>query len=218
MEGDFVGRTQCERNENAARQSGNWARILIGRALFLPATGEPVKFTSISGKATIAASGGPKITCTKGTDTGEITSEETANTTIDFSECTVLGIVTAHSLGDAAGTILVFSSGTLCELSESEHHVGLQLTPSGKLHIEGSGVLASVEGTVIGELTPVNKKSLSEELVFEQSSEGVQKIKRCEGGSEEHLSVAENEGTAKGASMEVKDKISAEKTEVEVMG
>jgi len=129
----------------------------------------------------------------------------------------LFGIASARSLGDAAGTILVSATGSLCYLNKERKEVGLRLTPTGKLHIEAVGALAIVEGTLIGQLTPVNRKTLGPyELKLTQSG-GVQSITKCENGATEHLSGAENEGGSKEAGEQTTDKIGLLREEGELM-
>jgi hypothetical protein len=173
---------------------------------FLPASGS---FTSKSGSGTLAFKGGNTIECSADTNKGEVTGEKTARVTITFTGCKLFGIVGANSLGDSSGTILTTANGTLCYLNKTAKTVGLQLSPTGKVHIEAGGSLAIVEGTVIGELKPVGggAKKGPFELVLKQKAAGEQEITKCEGGATQNLSGAEGEGTNKEASEVTTDSI-----------
>ncbi len=165
-------------------------------------------FTSTSGSGTLAASGGAIITCKEDTDSGKITGAKTAEVTIDFKKCTAFGIAKANSLGDPSETILTHATGLLCELSATED--GLILTPTAEVHIEAGGKLAIVKGSVIAKVEPVNKKSKEGKLILEQSSNGVQKIKECE-GKKDHLETSEGEGAFKESSEATTDTETYEK-------
>jgi hypothetical protein len=182
---------------------------------FLPANGKfPVKFTSISGPGTLAVNGGNTIECTADTNKGELLTSTTLTFTVDFTGCKIFGFVGAHSLGDPEGTVLVTANGTICFLNKANKEVAVKLTPTGKVHIEAAGALAIVEGTLIGQLKPVNTKSLAGELVLKERAAGEQELLKCEGGAEEHLTTSENEGTAKASSEVTTDKIGYLTTEV----
>jgi hypothetical protein len=174
---------------------------------FLPGAAG-TKFTSFSGSGTLATASGVAITCKADTDNGELLSKTTMTVTIDFTGCTLFGIVNAHSLGDASGTILTTATGALCYLSKTNKTVGVELTPTGKVHIEVGSELTLIEGTVIGELTPVNVSTKGPaHLILEQSANGKQKILTCEGGTEKHLTSAKNEGASEAASEATTDTI-----------
>jgi hypothetical protein len=176
------------------------------------------KFTSTSGAGTLEEGGQPAITCTADTDTGEFigTSKKEILSTIDFTTCSVFGIVGAHSLGDKEGTILVHVTGVLCYLNKTKKEVGVTLAlPSAGIHIEVAGKLLLVTGTAIGLVKPVNTRSKTGEIILKQSK-GVQEFTKCEGGSEETLKTAENEGTAAQSGEQTTDTETFEK-EVEVL-
>lgn len=171
------------------------------------------KFTSKSGAGTLEEGGQPAITCTADTDSGEFigSTKKEVLVTIDFTGCSVFGIVGAHSLGDKEGTILVHVTGKLCYLNKSKKEVGMGLAvQSGGLHIEVAGKLLLVTGTAIGQVKPVNTKSKTGEVVLKQSG-GKQEFTKCEGGATENLTTAENEGTAKESGEQTTDSEGFEK-------
>jgi hypothetical protein len=171
---------------------------------FLPGSGT---FTSTSGAGTLAIQGGNTITCSSDTNSGSITGPKTVTVTIDFKGCVLFGFVGAHSLEDASGVILVKATGTLCFIKQaSPLQVGLKLTIT-PVHIEAGGQLAKVEGTLYGEVTPLNVNQTGPyKLILEQSG-GLQKIKNCEGEAATELKASENEGTAKPAGETTTDTI-----------
>jgi hypothetical protein len=171
-------------------------------------------FTSTSGAGTLEEGGSPAIVCKDDTDKGEITGAKTATVSIDFLSCTVFGIVGAHSLGDAEGIILTSGTATLCYLNKTNKEVGAAIKIS-PLHIEVSGKLLEVTGTVIGKVEPVNSSSTTGKIVLKQSK-GVQEFTKCEGGAEEVLKTSENEGTAKQSGEQTTDE-ETYKEKVEVM-
>jgi hypothetical protein len=179
----------------------------------------PIKFTSFSGPGTLAkANNSNTIECTKDTNKGEILSTKKVDFTVDFEGCTIFGIVNAHSLGDPANTILVTATGELCYISKAANppQVGLLITPTGTLHIEAAGALAEVLGQLIGQMTPVNKKTLSSELILKAAAAGKQEQLRCEGGAETHLATSENEGSFEASSEATTDKIGLLREEIEI--
>jgi hypothetical protein len=180
---------------------------------FLP---KGVKFTSASGAGTLAFKGGNAITCSSDKNTGEITGTKTVTVDITFEKCSFFGILGLHSLGDAENIVLIPATGEICYINKTAKTVGLVLTPTSATHIETGGQLALVTGSLIGELKPVNTKSLSGELVLTEKS-GEQTQLKCLGGAETHLSGSENEGTTKDASEATTDKIGYLTKEVEVM-
>jgi hypothetical protein len=173
-------------------------------------------FTSFSGKGTLQVEGGDTIVCESDTNDGVITGAKTVSLDIDFRTCTIFGIAGAHSLGDPEDTILVAATGELCYLNEAKE-VGLIITPTGELHIEdpSAGALAEIEGSVIGQITPVNTSSLRFELLLKQES-GKQAFKEC-GGKAAEFKLSENEGAFKKAGLGTTDAIGFLKEEVEVL-
>jgi len=182
---------------------------------FLPASG---KYTAKSGKGGLQIKGGTEIKCTDDTAVGTITGAKTTTVTIDFLGCTAFGLFSANSLGDPSGTILTTAKGELCTLTASPLTVGLKLSPTGKVHIEVAGNLALVEGTLIGEMKPLNEKKLGGFKLELKQSGGSQTIKKCEGGATETLKGSENEGTAVEAGEETTDEINYLVEPAEIMG
>jgi hypothetical protein len=169
----------------------------------------PKTFTSTSGKGALETVGGKTVTCTSDTtDEGKITGEKTATAVVLFSGCKS-GIVSCNSPGQAAGVIdTVPLTGTLGYISKAEKRVGLLLVPTtGELFVEFecTGFAKSkVKGAVIGELTPVNKKTKTFTLAFKQTK-GKQAITKFEGGATEILESSLNGGAFEQAGEETTD-------------
>jgi len=160
----------------------------------------PLKFTSKSGPGTLQIKGGPAIECTDDTNTGEAINAKEVTATIDFLGCKAFKLFNANSLGDPSGIILTSVKGSLCILEENvspgtKLRIGLRLAPTGKVHIEASTELVLIEGTVIGEVKPLEKLKLGLfELILQKGTNaGEQQIKECKGGPKEVLLGQENE-------------------------
>jgi hypothetical protein len=161
----------------------------------------PVKFTGfIQGKSKIGITGRPleTVECEKASATGEITGAKTTTTNIHWEGCSIFGIVEAHTLGDPANNLLVTVTGTLCYINKSTKDVGIILTPTAPVHLESGSTLAILTGSMIGLITPVNRLALEFRILL-RAVEERQEFLKCEGGTELHLTLAKNEGTANGA-------------------
>jgi hypothetical protein len=134
---------------------------------------------------------GGEVKCTAFKDSGELTSPTTEGKVVStFSGCESLGKKCA-SPGAKAGTIVTNPlKGSLGYLNKAKHEVGVDLSPeSGKYLAEFSceGLEVKVEGSVIGQITPVNTFTKSTTTTFEVNAEGYQKYKSFEGGSPDVL-------------------------------
>jgi hypothetical protein len=166
---------------------------------FLNSKGEGakgVKFEAESGKGTLE--GTVKITCSADKAKGEITGAKT----VGKVEVTYTGCESSKkeckSSGAKEGEIKTTAlKGELGEVekSEAESEVGEDLSPeSGTTFttVESCtplGIKATVTGSVIGEVKPIEKLAKEGELVYKQSSKK-QKIKKFKGGSEDTLTAA----------------------------
>jgi hypothetical protein len=185
---------------------------------FEPGGTKGEKLTMTSGTATFDADDQSESVCESDQGSGEFigTSKKEVLLTFDFAGCTVFGIIGGHSLGDRERVILAHFTGVLCYLNKTKKEVGIKLAlPSSGIHIEVAGKLLIVTGTAIGLVKPVNTKSKTGEIILKQSGD-VQEFTKCEGGSEETLKTAENEGTAVQTSLQTTDTVTYEK-EVELL-
>src|SRR6202020_1509877 len=99
-------------------------------------------YTVKSGKGSLKA-GAFTIEAKTDTGSGEVTGAKTITATVNFESATLLGLA-ANSLGDAAKTILVKATGTLCYISKAEKTVGVLFTIT-PVHIEVPSVGELVE-------------------------------------------------------------------------
>lgn len=131
----------------------------------------PNKITLKSGAGELV--GALTIKCKTDKGSGEVTGAKTTKVTVDFEGCTVLGIA-ANSEGDASGIILVAATGELCYLKGSTKaapKVGLYSTLPAAVKIVSAGVKSEVKGSVIGEVLPLNKKSLTGTVEFAKANQ-----------------------------------------------
>ena len=165
---------------------------------FLVAGGFPIRFTGRGGLGTLETVGGRQIVCEGGKSEGEIVSATHLTAQLDISNCRIFGIINAHSLGDTGGVILVKLLGLLCYINKARQEVGVKLEFTGRgVHLEVATVLALIEGTLIGKVTPVNTRTLGPFELTLKEVRGVQELQKCEGEAEnKHLVTSENEGTA----------------------
>ena len=151
-------------------------------------------FTGESGTGALETSSTTAITCSNDTSTGEVTGSKTVGSVIvTFHGCksTESGGCTVHSTGlpalpVAEGGLVVthLLKGELGTTAESATGVGLLLVPANGgrefVTLEGTCLLLSpapVEGTVVGEATPIENLSKDGKLSF-IGSKGTQHIKK----------------------------------------
>jgi|SRR6201994_4765582 len=94
------------------------------RALVLSGGKFPVKFEGTSGAGKLESVGGSSISCTAGTNKGEITNEKTGTVTFDFTGCKAFGF-NCNTTGDATGVVL--TTGTFEGVYDS---LGTTLLPA----------------------------------------------------------------------------------------
>jgi hypothetical protein len=163
---------------------------------FLPGNaGE--KFTGTSPSGTLEINALEKITCSSDAVAGENvgTTKKEASATVTFKGCSAFGIAGAKSLGEAEGTIVAKVKLKLCYINAAKKEVGVLTKVASPVHIEVGGKLVVVEGDQVGKITPVNTKTKTYKLSYEESG-GKPKPEGCE-GEKEHLTSAVNEGAAK---------------------
>jgi hypothetical protein len=177
---------------------------------------EGTKFTGKSAKATLQIKGSGSITCAESSAEGEIQKEKTLGlAVINFGKaCTIAGLP-VNSLGDASGTILVHVEIHNCLIATGRYGLLIKVLP---LHLEipSTKLLLSVEGALIAEVTPANKKAAKFNLVVEQK-EGKQTIEKCEGGTAQTLLTSLDGGEFKVSAEEAKEGTITFTTEQEVM-
>jgi hypothetical protein len=169
--------------------------------------GSKIKFTDKEGVSHLNGLG-TVVTCQKDTSSGEITGPKTvANVTVTFQECKGKkgteecpvngGTITTATLHGELGKVLK---------AEAASEVGEDLIPpveikEGKevklpfVKLEGACIpTTSVEGSVIGEVKPINVMQTTGEVNFECSSVGStkQKIQKFEPGLKDTLSAFGN--------------------------
>ncbi len=155
---------------------------------FSPAA--PIPFTSSSGTSTLETVSKIKVKCKADTDKGEITGPNTVIMVVSFTGCETKGPIMCNSPNGVAGEIVTaVLSGTLGYIVNPEvKEVGLDLSsPTGAVIAEftcGAALRAIVVGSVIGQITPVNKLLLPPKhftLKFKQAK-GKQSITHLSGG------------------------------------
>jgi hypothetical protein len=153
---------------------------------------------------------GIKVECKIDGDAGELlgATRQEGDITIDFKECSVLGLDT-FSLGDSSGIILLHTTFALCHLEKATKHVGIVVKlPAAGIHIISPETeeLIELTGAVIGLLTPINEAKKNFVAKFEQTK-GIQNHTKCEGGGEETLEFAIDEGEGESAGLATEDTI-----------
>lgn len=148
-------------------------------------------FKGKGGRATLhTPTLGASIGCKSFKDEGKVTGpKEGAKVVATFSDCETLAKKCTSS-GQKAGTIKTFDlKSGLGYIDAAEHRVGADLSPeSGKelANFSCEGLTVVVEGSVIGEVTPVNVFTKTATYTFETVG-GLQKYKKLEGMPEDVL-------------------------------
>ncbi|MFI4984350.1 MAG: hypothetical protein ACHQAV_00010 [Solirubrobacterales bacterium] len=145
-------------------------------------------FTSTSKASLLETTAKVKLVCTADTNAGEITGSQTGSVTIAFTGC-ALKKVPCNTPGRPSGTIVTsLLSLSLGYINKAKKEVGIDLaSAAGGVFAEfgcGSALRGVVLGSVIGRITPVNKKVIPAAfftLRFTQAI-GIQKIINLEGG------------------------------------
>jgi hypothetical protein len=149
-------------------------------------------FKGKGGKATLHTPAvGGEVTCKSFGDSGTVTTPTTEGKVVsEFKTCESLKKKCA-SPGAKAGVIKTNSLvGVLGYISKSAKTVGVALSPESgtvlaEFNCEGLEIVTT--GSVIGTIAPVNVFTKSEENVFAINGEGLQSIKKFEGGSNQEL-------------------------------
>ncbi len=122
----------------------------------------PIPFSSTSGKTTLETVSKVKLTCKADTNKGEIVTPSSVTIIITFTGCESKGIPCNSAKGAAGEITTALLIGKLGYIVNPEiKEVGLDLSsPTGAPIAEflcGAAVRGFVQGSVIGQITPVNK-------------------------------------------------------------
>jgi hypothetical protein len=155
----------------------------------------PKGFHSTSKATTLETVGKFRVTCTAGTNKGEVTAPATAVLTMTFTGCTSGEGPSGGSCQNASGGEIVTEQlfGTLGYLNRKHTAVGVDLSnptasPTGGAMIRffcGEDTSVEVSGSLIGKITPINKvvqPGGHMTLKFAQKA-GHQAIKKLLGGA-----------------------------------
>jgi hypothetical protein len=145
-------------------------------------------FTSTSKMSLLETTAKAKLVCTADTNAGEITGPQTGTVTIAFTGC-ALKKVPCNTPGSSSGEIVTsLLSLTVGYINKAKKEVGIDLaSASGAAFATfgcGPTLRGVVIGSVIGRITPINKKVIPSAfftLRFMQAS-GIQKVTNLEGG------------------------------------
>jgi hypothetical protein len=154
------------------------------------------KFTGTGELTTLETTGKAKVKCSVVSSSGEFTGQKTASASLTFKGCEGASLLhgACQSSGAVAGEIhTVTLSGELGFIKDSEPLlpvVGLDLEPGGGApHVaqfECSGTVVTLDGSVIGTLTPSSKMTSALTLKFAQGK-GAQKPEAFEEGPKDVL-------------------------------
>ena len=151
-----------------------------GMPTFQPENNEfPVPFEGSGGAGTLETVSGSTVTCQTNSNTGgEIVDEDTTEGSIvKFNGCKALGLFTCTSAGQSSGTIVTNEvEGELVYTGEGKDEASMLLKPEGSevfAEFQCFTVSATVTGSVLGNITPVNEFATESTLAFTQS-EGIQ--------------------------------------------
>jgi len=161
------------------------------------------------------------IDCLKSSAVGRFTSTTTGDATATFEDCEFNG-KKCNSAGAASGTIVTDPLVAVVGYLKGQETLSSQVGAA--FSAESGEVLAAfdcgaddfaVTGSVIGEVTPINKFSKEAVFAFRQKAVGVQEWESFEGGLNQHLTAhlcedcenpLVNRGTAASEELEIKAK------------
>jgi hypothetical protein len=174
----------------------------------------PNKFTSTSLVSTLETVGKNKVTCTADTNKGELTGPKTDLVTVTFTGCETSGIK-CNSAGGAAGEIKTNQLASLLGyINAATKETGVDLSPAvagaNVAEFECAGIKIVVRGSVIGVITPLNKKTKAYTVKFVQKA-GKQKVTKLEGGPKDVLETSINGGAFVESGESTTDKLTLEK-------
>jgi hypothetical protein len=159
-------------------------------AMTLPEFKTKTSWTGTSGAGALKASG-VEIACTKGSNSGSLTSGNAGTFSIKFEKCSssITG-TECNSEGDAAGIVLVNGSWNLVltTISSVDKHLVWFLVTEFKAKC--GTVTITTKGNVLGEITPANTSTKSYVLKEELN-----------GTTQEYTTFENDSGTAVSASL-----------------
>ncbi len=176
------------------------------------------KFIVADGATTLETASGAKLTCGKGTGSGEYSGTQASTMTLKLIGCKYSsGKLSCHSAGAAAGEIVTSPlTGKLGFVTDHEIEnrlvltVGIDFTAQPALLTAECGThKLSVGGSVIGVLTPVETMTKSFVLQFTQAS-GAQQPESFDEEPKDTLSLSFDGGSAEGAGLSAKVKLANE--------
>lgn len=148
-------------------------------------------FSATSGEGKLETTGGKKVECTSDRANGRIVGvKEVSGVSITFFGCKEPKIVAkCNTTGSKEGEITTnLVKGKIGYIEMATQKVGMLLEPEGTKFVEFECTATTkikVEGSVIGEVSPVNVMGRVGELSYKQTT-GVQAITKFEGESGEH--------------------------------
>ena len=173
---------------------------------------EAKKFTGPTGPVTVEGHSGPKVTCKKGTSSGEYNGSKALTMTLKLVGCSA-GASTekCHSTGAATGEIVTGAlTGTLGFIQDDLNpetgfvtRVGVALSGQPSLLSAECGAAntpETVTGAVIGQLTPIDLMTKSFMLSFTQGG-GVQSPEQFDGEPKQTLSLKSGNAGAEAAGL-----------------
>ena len=176
----------------------------------------PKPFSSKSGVVVVETASGLRATCTSGTNIGEVTGPKTATLTLRLTGCEAYNFK-CNSPGAAPGEIVSNQlSSTLGYINKRKKQVGadLQSASGTTTEFECGPAHVVVTGSIIGRITPINKKVTAFILEFTQAH-GKQKPSKFEGGPTDVPMGSVNGGTPEEAGVAAKVEITlAEAAEI----
>jgi hypothetical protein len=176
----------------------------LGKFEWIPGPGPNRKFSGSGGTAKLETPSKTRVICSGLASSGEYTGTKTATATLHFTGCELAGSGPCQSAGAATGEVVTGALAAELGLIHSEFKEGVASTSAGLdlkrqpslLNAEcGAGkVSLSVTGSVIGQITPVDKMTSAFTLKFSQSA-GKQVPEQFEGGVKDTLTVHLGSGT-----------------------
>jgi PKD repeat protein len=166
-----------------------------GRYNFFSAPGPKPKITGTLGAGTLETVGKARVTCSGGSTAGEYTGAKTETLTLTLNGCKRSSGGACQSAGSAAGEIVSLplegEVGFISGRATKRPVIGLDLKREGPMITAECGVglskaILTVEGSVIGTVTPTAKMTLEETVKFKAVA-GLQQPEHFEEGAKDTL-------------------------------